>query len=146
MGIKMIEKLSDLGLKELDRADEKLEDNLDVLLQEKLGLSLSKLKESLAVFLNERAEEFALDLPNISPYNDYTKLIESYDGMVNFLKSDVTKPETWHIVAIAEDSKNKNLLKFEFKSTAVDDGESIEGLVFVSKSGVIRHSFVQSTL
>lgn len=141
----MIDSVKDLGLDELDKeeVDEKFWELLDQRLQEKLGLSLEKLKQSVCDSIKERAEEVALDLPNIAPYGDYGAMLEDNDSMTSFLKDEASKPENWILFSIAPDHKNDNLLKFLLKSKAVDDGEVLQGLVFTNKSGVIRHSFCQ---
>lgn len=141
----MIDSVKDLGLDELDKeeVDEKFWELLDQRLQEKLGLSLEKLKQSVCDSIKERAEEVALDLPNIAPYGDYGAMLEDNDSMTSFLKDEASKPENWILFSIAPDHKNENLLKFLLKNKAVDDGGVLQGLVFTNKSGVIRHSFCQ---
>lgn len=145
----MIDSIADLGLDEAiteDLKDEELEAKLDTLLQEKLGVSLVSLKNSLHDSVKNRAEELALDLPNIAPYNDYGAMLEDNDSMSTFLRDEATKLENWVLYTISEDHKNKTLLKFLFLNKAVDDGKILQGLVFVSKSGVIRHAFAQVDL
>lgn len=144
----MIDSIKDLGLDEILKDFDKLEvheieEKIDVALQEKLGVGLENLRNALCESIKTRAEELALDLPNIAPYNDYGKLLEDNDGMAIFLRDDASKLENWLLNAIQEDSKNKTLIKFLFLNKAVDDGHVLEGLVFVSKSGVIRHAFAQ---
>lgn len=140
----MIESIKDLEFDKLDLDSPDLESKVDLIIQEKLGCKLSDLKKSLAVFLNERADELALDLPYIAPYNDYSKLLDEQDGKVAFLKSDLTKEENWILYSIAEDTENKNLIKFTFRTPAIDDGDIVSGLVFTNKNGLIRHSFIRT--
>lgn len=141
----MIDSVKDLGLDELNKeeVDEKFWELLDQRLQEKMGLSLEKLKQSVCNSIKERAEELALDLSNIAPYGDYGSMLEDNDSMANFLKKEASKPENWKLYSINVDTKNENLLKFLLFCKAVDDGDVIQGVVFTNKSGVIRHAFCQ---
>ena len=143
----MINSIKDLGLdevlKDFDNLEtHEIEEKLDVVLQEKLGIGLGALRNSLSEYVKNKAEELALDLPNIAPYNDYGTLLEDNDSMTAFLRNEAFKLENWFLNTI-QDDKNKNLIKFVFKNKAVDDGHVLEGLVFVNKSGVIRHAFAQ---
>lgn len=147
----MIDSIKDLGLDEILKDFDKLEvheieEKINATLQEKLGVGLENLRNSLCESIKTRAEELALDLPNIAPYNDYGKLLEDNDGMATFLRDEASKLENWLLNVIQEDNKNKTLIKFLFLNKAVDDGHVLEGLVFVSKSGVIRHAFAQVDL
>jgi len=144
----MINSIDDLGLdealKDFDKlAAHEIEKIIDLALQEKLNIGLDNLRSSLSESVKNRAEELALDLPNIAPYNDYGKLLEDNDSMSAFLRDEAAKPENWLLLSLHEDSKNKNLIKFAFANKAVDDGRVLEGFVFVNKSGVIRHAFAQ---
>ncbi|CAB4196835.1 hypothetical protein UFOVP1290_355 [uncultured Caudovirales phage] len=142
----MIESVKDIGLDELDLKAEDLFEKVSAKLKEALGLSLDEIRAPLIESVKNRAEELTLDMPNIAPYNAYDKLIEDNDGMAEFLKTEASKSENWILSHIQEDSKNNTLLKFHFLNQAVDDGKSFVGLVFVSKSGKIRHAFAQSDL
>lgn len=144
----MINSIDDLGLNEILKDFDKLEvheieSRIDSVLQEKLGVGLGNLRNSLCESVKNRAEELALDLPNIAPYNDYGKLLEDNDSMSSFLRDEAAKLENWFLNSIQEDNKNKNLFKFVFLNKAVDDGNVLEGIVFVNKNGVIRHAFAQ---
>jgi hypothetical protein len=147
----MIDSIKDLGLDEAledyeNLKDGELDERIDNILKEKLGLGLENLKTSLHESVKKRAEELALDLPNIAPYNDYGKMLEDNDSMATFLRDEAAKLENWLLFSIADDQKNQTLIKFLFLNKAVDDGRVLQGLVFVSKSGVIRHSFAQVDL
>ena len=144
----MIDSIKDLGLdealKDVDNLEaHEIEEKINAVLQEKMNIDLNSLKNSLSQSVKNRAEELALDLPNIAPYNDYGKLLEDNDSMATFLKDEAAKPENWLLTFIQEDNKNKTLIKFSFANKSVDDGHVLEGLVFVNKSGVIRHAFAQ---
>lgn len=144
----MIDSIKDLELNEILKDFEKLEaseieEKISAVLQEKLGVGLESLRNSLSESVKNRAEELSLDLPNIVPYNDYGKLLEDNDSMSAFLRDEAAKLENWLLESIQDDQKNKNLIKFCFLNKAVDDGHVLQGLVFVNKSGVIRHAFAQ---
>lgn len=144
----MIDSIKDLGLDEVLKDFDKLEVHeieakISEILQDKLNLNLESLRNSLCESVKNRAEELVLDLPNIAPYNDYGKLLEDNDSMATFLRDEAAKLENWLLNSIQEDNKNKNLFKFFFLNKAVDDGHVLEGIVFVNKSGVIRHAFAQ---
>lgn len=138
----MITSIADLEFNELDKKDPEIWDKIDLKLKEKLNVGLSDMKSAIASYVESHAEEIALQLPNIAPNGDYSKLIEDNDDMANFLKKEVIKPEGWILILASDHDQHKNLLAFEFISKAVDEGETLKGLVFVSKSGVIRHAFV----
>lgn len=147
----MIDSIKDLGLDEAlkdyeNLKDGELDERLDSILKEKLGLGLENLKTSLHESVKNRAEELALDLPNIAPYNDYGNMLEDNDSMATFLRDEASKIENWMVYSIQDDQKNKTLIKFVFYNKAVDDGQVLQGLVFVSKAGVIRHAFAQTDL
>lgn len=147
----MIDSIEDLELNEILKDFENLEVNeieekISSVLQEKLGVSLESLRNSLSESVKNRAEELALDLPNIAPYNDYGQLLEDNDSMSAFLREEASKLENWFLKSLQDDSKNKTLIKFVFLNKAVDDGHVLEGIVFVNKSGVIRHAFAQVDL
>lgn len=147
----MIESVKDLGLDELDKLNraEKADDDifwskLDEKLKEKLNLSLGDLKLAISNSIEKRADDISADMFNIAPFGDYGKLIENTKDMSAFLKVEGIKPENWTLNMIAEDQKNTSLIRFLMSCKAVDDGDSLKGTVFVSKSGVIRHVFAQA--
>lgn len=127
-----------LGLDDDDTAE-----TIAVKVQEKLGTSLGTMQEALSKSLAERAEEMTLEMPNIAPMGDYDKLIEDNDGMAEFLKTEAHKSEHWKLYEIKVSDVKKDLLSFVFANMAVDDGDSLKGFVFVSKTGKIKHVFPQ---
>lgn len=141
----MIEKIADLNLPEPDAdiPEEEFWQQVDAALQEKMGLSIASLTEQVCNSIKIRAEEVALDLPNIAPYGDYGAMLEDNDSMSEFLKTEASKPENWKLTKIHVDHKNENLIKFLLMCKAVDDGDVLQGLVFTNKSGEVRHSFCQ---
>lgn len=134
----MIENLADLELKEEDKAED-----VDKKIQEKLGVSILEMQQKLSAYVVEHAEELTHEFVNIAPLGKYEDLLEDNDSMAEFLKTEAHKPEHWLIYSIRQNETNQTLLSFDFKNVAVDEGETMEGFVFVSKSGKIRHAFAQ---
>lgn len=141
----MIEKFSDLGLDALKGLKGvEFFKKLDELLTEKLGLSLENIVQPLSQYMIAHAEELALELPNIVPFGKYDKVLESNDEMADFLKKEAAETKNWMIHSLSDDDKFEHLVRFVFENEAVDDGTTIRGTTFVSKSGIVRHSFVQA--
>lgn len=125
----------------LDLKDEDTAENIAVKVQEKLGTSIGLMQEALSRALVERAEEMTLEMMNIAPHGDYDKLIEDNDGMAEFLKTEAHKPENWKLYGIRSSDVKKDLISFVFFNLAVNEGDSMNGYVFVSKTGKIKHAF-----
>ena len=138
----MIESIADLGLKELDSKEPDFWEKFDNIIQEKIGINLATIKQSLIDYVTSHAEELSLELPNLTPHGNYAKMIENNDGMTEFLKKEVSDLNLWQVKSVSDHDQYKQLIRFELICTAVDDGETLDGKVFVSKAGVIRHAFV----
>jgi hypothetical protein len=134
----MIESIADLGLDEADKVED-----IEKKLQEKLGITVKEMQEHLSSYVKEHAEELTHEFVNIAPMGKYDELLEDNDSMAEFLKTEAHKPEHWLLYSIRQNETNQTLISFDFKNAAVDEGESMEGFVFVSKSGKIRHAFAQ---
>lgn len=118
---------------------------MDTIFQEKLGVSIEQLKQSLSEYVVSHAEELTHEFVNIAPLGDYSKLLEDNDSMAEFLKTEAHKSEHWYLVGISPSDVQKNLISFSFGNKAVDDGENFEGFVYVSFQGKIRHAFAQGS-
>jgi hypothetical protein len=127
-----------LGLTDDDTAE-----TIAVKVQEKMGVSLNLMRERLSQVLVDKAEEFTLELPNIAPLGDYGKLLEDNDQMALFLKEEANKSEYWKLYGLKASDVKKDLVSFIFVNMAVDDGDVFKGFVFLSKTGKIKHVFVQ---
>jgi dsDNA-binding SOS-regulon protein len=136
----MIEKIQDLDLKTGDT-----DDQVDAKIKEKLGIGLTEMKEALSSAVRDKAEEISLDLMNIAPYGDYDKLIEDNEKMAEFLKQEAHKPENWELFSV-QLRETDSLIQFKFMNSAVDQGDTFEGLVYVSQNGKIRHAFAQGEI
>jgi hypothetical protein len=138
----MIEKIEDLGLKDLDPKAEDYLTQIDNLLQEKMNISFAALKAPILSYIQSHAEELSIEFPNIAPKGDYSNMIEDNDGMTAYFKG--LKEEDFKIAGIDEDEKF-GLLKFIFICTAIDDGDgdSFEAFTYVTKAGKVKHSFAQ---
>ena len=119
------------------------EDTVAVKIQNKLGTSLLQMKEAISSSVISRAEELSLDFINIAPLGNYGNLLEDSDSMINFLKTEGHKSEHWKLQNIFPNSINKELISFYFSNMAVDDGTTLKGIAFVTKSGKIKHAFAQ---
>jgi len=134
----MVESFKDLLPEEVKTPEE-----IDKVLQEKLGIGLSEMARALSDSLLERTEELAEELMNIAPYGDYSKLMEEKDGITKFLQDEASKPENWKIQFIEAKKEKDQLIEFVFFNKSVDDGDILKGFVFVGLSGKIRHAFAQ---
>lgn len=143
----MIDTIADLDLPDphgkTDENEVEYWGQVDKTLKEKMDLSLEILTEQVCNSIKNRAEEVALDLPNIAPYGDFGAMLEDNDSMATFLKNEASKPENWKLTKIQMDGKDSNLVKFVLLCSAVDDGDVLMGLVFTNKSGIVRHAFCQ---
>jgi len=120
-------------------------EKLNQIMKDKLGVSLIEMKEVLSKKTIERAQDLTVEMKNIAPYADYSKLIENNDEMAEFMRTEGHKWENWKVKSIAQDPKFTPLLKVQFQNSSVDEGSTIFGTVFVSKSGIVRHSMVQAS-
>jgi hypothetical protein len=122
------------------------EDNAEAVgkkIEAKIGIAISVMQEALSKATMERAEELTLEIPNIAPLGDYEKLIEDNDGMAQFLKMEGHKPEHWKLYGIKGSDLQKELISFVFTNLGVDQGDTLKGFVFVTKTGKIKHAFPQ---
>lgn len=124
-----------------DKDDEP--ENLIKKVEEKFGSPVLQMQQALSKSVSERAEELTLELPNIAPLGDYENLLENNDDMADFLKGEAGKPEHWKMMGISVNDYKKELLSFSFFNQAVDDGTTLQGFVFTSKAGKIKHAFAQ---
>jgi hypothetical protein len=128
--------IKDLNILDSDNVEQIIEKILIV-----LGITSDKMKESISSVILNKADDIVLELKNIAPLGDYSKLLEDNESMINFLKTEVYKTEYWNLVRMDTDSTGLN--KFTFNCTAIDDGQSLYAFVFVNDQGKIRHTFVQ---
>lgn len=128
-------------LKFLDLEQYEDQESVAKKIEDKMGIAVQAMRNSLSQWVLEHAEELSLDFVNIAPLGDYEKLIEDNDGMAEFLKTEAHKPEHWLLYGIRVSDVNRALISFVFMNSAVDDGDVLKGLVFTNKTGVIRHCF-----
>lgn len=129
--------------KDLNISSEDTTSEVEAKIKEKLGLEFSAMKEALSTFVKEKAEELSLEFNNIAPYGDYGELLEDNEKMVNFLKEEASLTKNWEISHFMQSDVDPSLLQFIFNNSSVDDGNSFQGHVFVSKNGKIKHAFVR---
>ena len=134
----MINNISDLNLSK--------EDEMPVIeskIKEKLGIELLTMKETLSAFVKDNAEQLTKELINIIPYGDYGNLLEDHADMANFLKEESSKIENWELFYLVPSDLHPELIQFVFNNSSVDEGDNLQGHVFVNKSGKIKHVFAQ---
>ena len=110
---------------------------------EKLDTSLDKLSDLLAEAIKTKAEEVTKDMVNIICHNDYGRVLEDPAKMTAFLVDEASKPEVWKCSDI--EATEQELVKITFKCKIVDEGDNFIGVIFLSKSGMLRHIFFQDT-
>jgi hypothetical protein len=131
-------------LKELDFSKLETIEQIEAYVQEKMGANFSEMKATLSANLKDKAEELTLEFTNIAPYAEYDKMLEDNDSMAVFLKEEATKEENWLLNQLeVVKHANQDMLEIVFTNKAVDDGDTLEGYIFLSKSGKIRHAFTQ---
>lgn len=135
----MIEKVEDLGL-----GDKLTPEEADLILKEKLGLSLADMAGALQLYTQDHAEELAANFIIIIPHGDYDRLLEDPKKIAQFIREEASKPESWtgKTLRLHNDKKQPPMIKVTFTNKVVDEGDSMEGYVFVSFAGKILHAFV----
>jgi hypothetical protein len=133
-----IEKYADLGLKDEHKIEE-----VEAILQEKMGIKLDDLRQAIGNYVQSHSEEMSQQFNNIAPLGDYSNLLEDRDSMSFFLKDEAFKNEHWKLFQIEPHTVHKNLLHFTFKNSAIDDGNTCRGFAFVSLSSKLRHAFAR---
>ena len=93
--------------------------------------------------VKERAGTMANGFRTIAPYGEWSSIIEGEDKIKNFILSECSKSENWEISGVVPHKTNKSIVKVYFANKAVDDGDKVEGVVFITTSGKIKHAFVQ---
>jgi len=131
------------NFKEININDIKDTEDIDKVLQEKIGLSLADCAQALSTSLTSRASEVVVDMINLAPYGKYDQLTEDKEVMAKFLIEEASKPEHWKLQYLNY-KKDGKLMEMVFFNSSVDDGDILKGFVFVGVSGKIRHSFCQA--
>jgi len=115
---------------------------MDTKIRAALGLGFSECAEALSVALSTKAHEVAQDMINCAPYGKYDQLLEDKEKIAEFFKTEAYKPENWK-AQFVEIKKDKPMMEIVFFNQAVDQGDILQGFVFVGVSGKIRHAFAQ---
>jgi hypothetical protein len=135
----MIDTFEELNFSTLETPEQ-----IETYIQENTGASFQEIKTRLSSCLKDKAEELSLEFTNIAPNGNYEALIEDNESMTFFLKEEATKEENWLLNQLeVVKHANQDMLEIVFTNKAVDDGDTLEGYVFLSKSGKIRHAFTQ---
>lgn len=137
----MIEKVEDLGLDEIKVLTS---EKATSIIQEKLGVSLLQMTTALQQCMQDKAEEIAENYRVIAPLGDYSKMLEEQDQIAKFFREEAGKSEYWKLTYLSKsrDPKHPQMLQVIFNNTAVEKDDSLEGSVFVSFTGIIRHVFI----
>ena len=136
----MIDSIQDLGITGAEEMNQ-----IDDCLHDKLGISLADMTCLLQTCLQERAKEIADEFLVMMCYGDYGKILEDQSKMAHFLQHQASEPDNWKLMAIGEsqDPKMPDMIEVVFANMAVDEGESVEGYVFLNYAGKVLHVFVQ---
>jgi hypothetical protein len=110
-------------------------------LEEKLGLSIFDTQKSIGDWLAVNAEKVSQEFINIVPNGDYDLLIDDHDAIIEYLRTEASKPENW---VFLEARVRDNFLGLVFDCKVVDEGDTFKGFVFIAKNGKIKHAFAQN--
>lgn len=132
----LINGIEDLGLDKQDTLDQVL-----VKLRDKLNLSINNIVYSFEEYILINSLELAQNLFNVAPYGRYEDLIEETDKIVEFLKSECGKVESWQLKSIEQEQET---IRLDFMSKAVDEADALRGIVFIDYFGNIIHSLCVS--
>lgn len=139
----MIEKFEDLDLKPEDKPED-----IDLKIQEKLGASLSNIRNALSSHIQENATNIAdkcqnhVLILNWEENTEYNSCMDNAEEISQFLKQECFKPEYWDLSYISP--VKANLIDFIFYCNIVDSDNALCGHVLVSFAGRIKHVFAQS--
>jgi hypothetical protein len=138
----MIEKFEDLEI-----AEDATYEDAQAVIEEKLQIKFSDIIELLNDSLKERAKDIAENFLVMTPFGDWSKILEEQSKIINFLKTKAAQAENWKAtyIGISRDPKLPNMVEILFANEAVDEGDILLGYVFLNYSGKIRHLFVDGS-
>lgn len=119
----------------------KTEEQIDLEIKEKLGISLEDLKKAICSYTESHYDELSKQFVNIAPNGNYSLLMEDESKMADFIKSECSKIEGWKLIQVISVEKDSELLEFTFANSFVDDGDSMNGYAYIGEAGKIRHAF-----
>lgn len=120
------------------------EEEFNKILQDNLKVSLEDCVVQLNSFLRDRSQDVLKDMFNLAPYGDYSKYTEDLGVILNFLQNEAAQAKNWKVNFSLLRKKDDELIELIFNNIAVDDGDILQGYVFIGLSGKIRHAFVQA--
>lgn len=130
---------------ELDLSPDAKTEDVVKLLEEKLQVSFAEITQRLSAYVVENADLISEDIVNIAPLGDYSKLIEERPQIVDFLKTEAHKEEHWALDSLATtETDEMKLIGLAFANKAVDEGEILAGVAYVTYDGKIKHVFAQA--
>jgi len=133
------------SLDELVFAPEDTEEQIWAKLKDMIGVEQEQITASLSKMTVDKSNSIVNQFENIAPHNDYGKFLTTESDMAYFIENEASKPENWDLIDVSVNS-DKNLVNFKFLNKAVDDGNSLAGFVWVSKTGKIKHTYAQNEL
>lgn len=141
------QKFSDLikEIKECKTEDDKalVRNKICGIIAEKHSINMDDVLSLVTDYVKNNAETLSEQLSYIVPDNDWSKCLDKHDGKVEYLKTELSKPEKWRIY-MYKNSDIKNVNTIMFKPHDVETPDEFFGYVFVSKTGEIRHVFASS--
>lgn len=126
---------------DLNLSKTETEEQIDLEIKEKLGISLMEIKQAICFYTEIHCEELSKQFRNIAPNGNYSLLMEDESKMAVFIKEECSKVESWKLIEVKSSEKDSELLEFIFINSFVDDGESMNGYAYVGAAGKIRHAF-----
>lgn len=126
---------------DLNLSKTETEEQIDLEIKEKLGISLEDLKKAICSYTESHYDELSKQFVNIAPNGNYSLLMEDESKMADFIKSECSKIEGWKLIQVISVEKDSELLEFTFANSFVDDGDSMNGYAYIGEAGKIRHAF-----
>lgn len=122
-------------------------EDAEALLIEKLkyhfDIDVLDLRDRVATFVKEQADELAAQVSYIVPNGDWSKCLSEDEAKQNYLIEEGGKPENWRIKSLG----STHLPKVWAVSFVMDSSESeddgIVGYAYVSETGKVKHIFAQ---
>jgi hypothetical protein len=135
----MVEDFSEL---ELNKA--KTDKDIDLILKEKLNISLVNMVEKISSHLKLHVDDICSEFLTLAPFGEYSKLLETPEDIKSFILDNSDNYDNWKLVYAQINDTNHALMEFVFNFVAANDGEEIKGYAYLGKSGKIRHAFAQA--
>ena len=133
--------IQDIGITGKETPEE-----IEAQLEEKLGIKMDDLRQSLETATKAQAEELSKEFITLAPYGDYEKLLEDETLIAAFIREEASLSKNWKLSYLEQaDTRlvSELLLEFAFDNIAMDPDEALRGLVYVGANGKVKHVFVR---